>query len=397
MKLTQTTILVGLLGMAWLSGCYLHAETRPTDGDGDTDVDADSDGDSDGDAPFVVHEWGVFSGNGVHGVNRNWAGMEADKPVLYFYPDEGAESLTVDVTVDFPDGHARETWPELTLGETIAWNDVVIDGEPCNDDYTPFPRLGEGQCENPDTWYCEATELGSYIAPAASCLTVDGEASPLLFYAGTLNSVPPAITGTYCGGSASYDPAPERPEPPEDPPENAVMLSLSNPLDEAVGPVFLIYRDIQGDCMPWGGCDISYAAVGTAWIEEVPAESEITVQLGYTVLATAADEPLPYIEPPEWLMAEEESMTTVLTDAGLTGDEAEALLNGWRHTFFDLMPDDNFITVRMGESIAAAYLVPRNYFDEALPIEIEPAPRELVRVGLGFSYLENTCGMDSAS
>ena len=74
-----------------------------------------------------------------------------------------------------------------------------------------------------------------------------------------------------------------------------------------------------------------------------------------------------------------------------------ALMNGWRHTFLDLQPDDNQVSVPLGESLAAVYLVSQDSFDDAVPIRIDPAPRELVRVGLGYEYLNWECDIDSGS
>src|SRR4030042_1986516 len=98
----------------------------------------------------------------------------ADKPVLYLY---AGEPMAVDVAVDFPGGLARETWPELELAESIAWRGVQVDPRPC-EVQTPFPEWGEGQCEDPWMFVCEATELGSYTVPGASRLRAGAAASP---------------------------------------------------------------------------------------------------------------------------------------------------------------------------------------------------------------------------
>jgi len=276
--------------------------------------------------------------------------------------------------VDLVGGTARETWPELSLAESIAWPEVVISPEPCAE-ITPFPSIGEGQCEDPWYHHCEATELGSYTVADASCTQSGGVRSPLLFYAGAVGQAPLALSGSFSVEARLLDPPAEE--------SLVVLVDVENTLDEPVGPVFLVYRDLSGDCQPWG-CQIQRAVVATMWLEQLLPGDPLHVELEAAVLEAGVGET---VQAPDWLLAEEQSLATVLTDAGLTEAEATAMLNGWRHTFFDLQPDDNMVSVPLGESLGAVYPVPRSAFDDSIPIRIEPSPRELVRVGLGYQYL----------
>jgi hypothetical protein len=61
--------------------------------------------------------------------------------------------------------------------------------------------------------------------------------------------------------------------------------------------------------------------------------------------------------------------------AGLTGDEATALITTWRESYFD----------RPG--LRVFWIVPRAFTDEILPIAITPKPTTLARVLVGRTEL----------
>jgi len=423
MSSRKLSFLMILLAVGWLHGCYQSNRNADGDGDadadsdvdsdadsdsdgdadtdgdidgdadsdGDVDGDADSDGDVDGDgdidadADLVVHEWGVFTGGMARSSARTWLDDMADKPVLYFYTDEVQLAR---VSVDFPGGQASETWPEISLGPSIGWSEIQIEPEPCTG-HTPFPSIGEGQCEDRWRWQCEATELHSYTVPEADCLQVGETVSPLLFYSGSIASGGMPLTGSYCTPGVS----PEPPDPADPPMSHVVDLNLFHRGERPLGSILLVYRNIMGDCSPWEGCTIHAAYVAVARIGSLAAGESAYMSLETTLLFP--DEGRRFIVSPEWLVAEEASIRGDLIDEGLTESEAEALLAGWNHTFFDLMPDDNFISVPIGESVMAVYVLPRDDYDELLPIQIEPRPRELVRVGLGVEFLPLACDEDS--
>lgn len=64
-----------------------------------------------------------------------------------------------------------------------------------------------------------------------------------------------------------------------------------------------------------------------------------------------------------------------LTDAGLFGDEAAAMLRTWWHSYFSQ------------PGLRAFWVVPRDFTDEILPLEMTPKPARIERVLLGRSEL----------
>ena len=104
-------------------------------------------------------------------------------------------------------------------------------------------------------------------------------------------------------------------------------------------PVDKIMYGFQG----YGGCWVERAYVGTAWVDSLGAGNILRPVIEPEELWALSEDG--YIELPNWLVAEEARMTEELTSAGLTDPEAAAFLDGWRHTFFDLMPDDMGISV----------------------------------------------------
>jgi hypothetical protein len=64
------------------------------------------------------------------------------------------------------------------------------------------------------------------------------------------------------------------------------------------------------------------------------------------------------------------ALTAMLTEAGLYEKEARAMVETWRDSWFE-------------EGLRVLYLVPREFVDRVLPLEITPRPREIARVFMG--------------
>jgi hypothetical protein len=62
-----------------------------------------------------------------------------------------------------------------------------------------------------------------------------------------------------------------------------------------------------------------------------------------------------------------------LVRAGLSGDEADALLATWRESYFEQ------------EGLRVFWLVPRAFTDRVLPLRLRPEPAQLERVLVGRS------------
>jgi hypothetical protein len=64
------------------------------------------------------------------------------------------------------------------------------------------------------------------------------------------------------------------------------------------------------------------------------------------------------------------ALAVMLTEAGLYEKEARAMVETWRDSWFE-------------EGLRVLYLVPREFVDRMLPLEITPRPREIARVFMG--------------
>src|SRR5262249_26305006 len=64
-------------------------------------------------------------------------------------------------------------------------------------------------------------------------------------------------------------------------------------------------------------------------------------------------------------------MADALTSQGLYRREAEAMVKTWNDSWFQ------------EEGVRVLYILPRQWTDQTLPLTIEPAPREVVRVMVG--------------
>jgi hypothetical protein len=64
-----------------------------------------------------------------------------------------------------------------------------------------------------------------------------------------------------------------------------------------------------------------------------------------------------------------------LVRAGLSGEEADALLATWRESYFER------------EGLRVFWIVPRGFTDRVLPLRLKPAPDKLERVLVGRSEL----------
>jgi len=94
-------------------------------------------------------------------------------------------------------------------------------------------------------------------------------------------------------------------------------------------------------------------------------------RIGYRVVDRPADETV--LEPSELTGTLESLLSdleSLLIDQGLYPDEAHAMVKTWRDSWFE-------------EGSRLIYLVPREFVDKVLPLTIDPAPLEMVRVFVG--------------
>ena len=94
-------------------------------------------------------------------------------------------------------------------------------------------------------------------------------------------------------------------------------------------------------------------------------------KIGFRVAGASAA--TPSIDPPE-LNATMDSLKQVVEDMliaqGLYQDEAQAMFETWRDSWFE-------------EGSRLLYIVPREFVDSVLPLSIDPSPAQIVRVFVG--------------
>ncbi len=320
---------------------------------------------------FVVHEWGTFTsvvdsdGNYLQGLHHEEESLPAfvhrlgyqgvdggrlskgmpylpkpvvqklETPVLYFYSDSPRD---VRVSVDFPKGFISEWYPQSASRSPSKLPDCGL----CSPDIeTRYLRnLADGSM----TWEATITNepqklvdvppddvwAPSRKVPAASWVTRGGEAEKFIFYRGVGRFEPPFVADI------------EKVDP------GRLEIHASNNSEQAIGQVYLLdVHETDGRIVELG---------------DVPADSTET-------FAPAPKEmPLPIDE----LMDEAKStVASGLVDAGLTDDEAEAMVETWARSYF----------AKPGYRLL--YVLPPEWTERYLPTEIEPTPDELLRVLVG--------------
>jgi hypothetical protein len=314
-----------------------------------------------------VHEWGTFTtlnssaGNGlsglfvdasrlpafVHGLPyfnydpvKGWASpdklrnvtVKMETPVLYFYSNK---EIDVDVKVKFQGGTISQWYPqcydceanpsapsvdfakEPYLGH-IAWKAKVL---------APGPEL-------PYTTAALGGETGEWIAPRGTLANQlrgqQGEIEKFLFYRG-LGNFPSPLQLAF---------------------KNPATLVVHNTGDEDI-PWVMIY-DRQGD--------LGYPA--SIWFQG-PLKAHANVEAG-------KQDGFPGYDPGTAAM---DTLYNHLVAAGLSTQEARALLNTWYNGYF------------VEGGLKAFWILPRAQVDRILPLEITPVPDKIVRVIVGRSEI----------
>jgi len=329
-------------------GAKSHVE-----GDGGLDLESDTI------SPYSVHEWGVVV-NGEVLSSPRIIDEGIDKPIIYFYAEQDIDNVEVSVT--FNNGVARESWPEIELGERLVWSNLRIEAEPCGQDYTPFPGPGEGQCGELE---CEVTTLSNYIVDNASCIVFGEVRSPLLFYSGILNQMEQPIEGDFSRSRCIFPCTPG-------------IATLTNNTDKTITDIFVVFRYI--------GEEEHWISIGI--IDKLEPGETDSIGLPETI----------FVESPQDMVSEIEEAKNLwrqlLQRSGLTDKEVSAFMKAWERFMFglDWYEEEPFSahphpSVPSGPSLFIYYILPRDIYDQILPISIEPLPKEIVRVGAVFYQL----------
>ena len=303
-------------------------------------------GEQDGSADLTVHEWGTFTaiagkeGRAVewtpftgptdqpgfveHLSDANLKGglrgtIRMETPVLYFYSPHDAN---VSVRVAFSKGVITEWYPRAArvqpagINRTTILSQLQTDGSITWNDVTVSPNLmGEFPREGAANRYYAARETSS--APLRVNTTAGDQQEKFLFYRGV-----------------SAAPLPLSAEQTPD-----VELSVKNLSENEIPAIILFER--RGE------------------------------QVGYRFARAITDGTV--LDPPELTGSVDAlggELEEILVDQGLYPDEAHAMVETWRDSWFE-------------EGSRLIYIVPRGFIDSVLPLTVNPAPAQIVRVFVG--------------
>jgi hypothetical protein len=295
---------------------------------------------------LTVHEWGTFTSiAGPDGSSMNWLPLTGsidlpsfvehfrevafkgglrgttrmETPVLYFYsPRETA----VSVNVSFAKGLITEWYPHADSANPAL----------TNHDYSLFNIKSPGAI----AWN------SVHIEPQGSTDFPSDNSDNHYFAARTTSSAPLSV---------------ETPSGPQ-------------------REKFLFYRGVSAFSVP---VNATFAADSTIHLQnqfadEIPAAilfERRGAQLGYRMLGPLRDQAA--YTPPE-LSASLDSLSTalegILISQGLFPDEAHAMVETWKNSWFE-------------EGSRLIYIVPRRFIDSVLPLRIAPAPAATTRVFVG--------------
>lgn len=338
--------------------------------------------------PLVVHEWGTFTvlqddaGNPVDGVNINEeslpgfvhklandlapdshelgpllglghfqprrskgirrfyhaARMRMETPVIYLYPPDDQPKRSVDVEVKFRGGWVTEWYPDAAVkapGYKQRQARVMMNLKP----NTTGSIRWTGLEFSPEA-KAPATKSPVWLAPRATAApmlkTPKGQADNYLFYRGVANLQAP-LRVVRTGDTLTVRTNPTTTCPIED------LKGLELWLVDVAADGELQYRRIPVDVREDG-------------FEQI---------LGDT--AASFDK-----EPGEGMAMLREEMLESLVKTGLFRDEAEAMLNTWKESYFET------------SGLRVFFTLPQSWTDEVLPLQVSGYDRtETVRAMIG--------------
>jgi hypothetical protein len=251
-----------------------------------------------------------------------FATIRMETPVLYFY---SSQPITLSVHVKFAKGLITEWYPYATAppakgglddaalyskgiaAGSISWNAVTL--EP-----GPVPNLPRDTDDNGNRYYAARETLATPLrvnAPGGA------QHEKFLFYRG-VSRFPVPVSATFTTEG---------------------KLQVSNLFHEEIPTVILFER--RGE------------------------------KVGYRMSGALRDQVL--LDPPQMAATVEHlyaDLEAALVERGLYSEEAHAMLETWRSTWFD-------------EGSRLFYIVPSSFVETVLPLSISPAPGQIVRVFVG--------------
>lgn len=323
---------------------------------------------------YAAHEWGTFTsvqgGDGnllswrplrtseLPGFVYNWrrAGMNRgaligskgdlvtlqrlETPVIYFY---AKQPMNVDVDVTFPKGFITEWYPQATqIGPTFAmdtngptsgilhesraiWRNIQIAPQPVVDMRLPQDSSG--------SHYYAARETAANIVQTdlRSETNNASEIEKFIFYRGAGSFKTPLRVTVNSNNLVTV--------------ENACAFSLAH--------LFLV--NIHDGCGAFGVMDELGSSNSVAWLQLTNGPAEHWNQFPLAQFQTEIGA----------------QMETALISEGLFPDEAKAMVNTWKDSWFT------------EEGVRVFYILARPWTDDILPLTLRPQPEELTRVMVG--------------
>jgi hypothetical protein len=343
---------------------------------------------------LTVHEWGTFTSiEGPDGRAMDWLPLRGstdlpdfvehfrevafkgglcgtvrmETPVLYFY---SPQETTVSVNVSFHKGLITEWYPHANSANSgltpkdfalfnmknpgaISWNSVHIDPHAAAD----FPT------DNSQNHYYAARQTSS--APIELSTSAGTQHEKFLFYRGVAAFPPPLNATLSSDGTVRLQ-------------NLSSVFGSFRGSDLQVRHSFSARTGLQPLRNPLP------AFFPSASSADVPAEEGMSdeipnvilferrgEQLGYRVLGPLQDEAA--LAPPSLdgsLDSLYSTLEGMLISQGLFADEAHAMLETWKSSWFE-------------EGSRLIYIVPRPFVDSVLPLHINPAPAGITRVFVG--------------
>jgi hypothetical protein len=263
-----------------------------------------------------------------------------ETPVVYFYADQ---PLTADVDISFPQGSITEWYPQaMQVGPTFAsrsnapidgilkksgivWRNLKITPDVQSESSLPQDSSGSHYFAARAT---AANIVHSRFSTATNTVT---EVEKFLFYRGT-GSFPTPLRVTLDSNSA---------------------VTVENTGAQTLAHLFLL--NIHSGHGAFGVMDELASSNSVAWLPLNADNAEHWRQF-------------PLVEFQDEIGAQ---MQTALVSEGLFPDEAKAMVNTWKDSWFT------------EEGVRVLYILPRQWTDDTLPMTLNPRPKDLTRVMIG--------------
>lgn len=293
--------------------------------------------------PNFVYDWskpGLNRGSLIQGKGFMVTLQRMETPVIYFYANQ---PLTADVDVSFPQGSITEWYPQATqVGPTfvinsnapaegilnrsgIIWRNLEITPDVKADSSLPQDSSGSHY------FAARATAANLVRANVSTPTNAVTELEKFLFYRGTGNFKTP-LRVTIDSNS---------------------IVTVENTGAQTLAHLFLL--NIHDGHGAFGVMDELSSSNSVTWLQLNADNAEHWRQFSLTTFQDEIGT----------------QMQAALVSEGLFPDEAKAMVNTWKDSWFT------------EEGVRVLYILPRSWTDETLPLNLNPRPKDLTRVMVG--------------